>query len=80
MVRPAPASATLVPAGGMFRGNPGRTGEHPGPDSSGEPVLRWNSTPSRADRALYPPVVATGLVHLIFPSSQLSTLDATNGR
>ncbi len=71
----APPASTEVP---MFRGNPGRTGENPGPGPAGSPTARWKarlgtaitSSPSVTDGIIYigsvaPTTVSGGALHAV---------------
>jgi outer membrane protein assembly factor BamB len=71
-----PASAAL------FRGDPARTGENPGPGPSGTPVVRWQVLLGRDVAAS--PVVVDGVVYVgsispITPGGALYALDAATG-
>src|SRR5688572_2423850 len=61
--RPAtPVPAEAVTTAAMFRGNPARTGEEPGPGPVGDPVLRWQfETDGRVDST---PAVVDGVVYV----------------
>lgn len=71
----APVETVAVP---MFRGNPARTGEHPGPGPIGEPTGLWqvrlgkvlSSSPAVVDGIIYigsvsPGTVAGGALHAV---------------
>ena len=59
--RPLATPATTTLGSAMFRGNPARTGEQPGPGPSGTPTLRWHfamdgpvsSSPAVVDGVVY---------------------------
>jgi outer membrane protein assembly factor BamB len=69
-------SEETAPGANMFRGNPARTGENPGPGPEGEPKLLWRF--ERVSGYLTCPVVADGAV-LIGGVSGLYALDAATG-
>ena len=61
----------------MFRGNPERTGELPGPVPMGRPELRWRFT--AGDDIDSSPTVAGDAVYVGSDDGHLYALDATTG-
>ncbi|CAA9218582.1 MAG: hypothetical protein AVDCRST_MAG93-344, partial [uncultured Chloroflexia bacterium] len=61
----------------VFRGNPGRTGEQPGPGPAGDPVLKWRAF--TRDDVLSSPTVANGSVYIGSNDNHLYAFNTNDG-
>lgn len=65
-----------APGANMFRGNPARTGEYPGPGVGLSPALAWRF---EVEDAAHSPSVANGVVYVSDGSGRLYALGAASG-